>query len=816
MTNAFGGWIKQRRRALDLTQDELARQVGCSVITIQKLEAGARRPSQQMLGRLADYLQLSADERSGFLQLGRAQQREPDRPPGATAPIETLGAGLPRPLTPLIGRDRELALLSARIQRPDTRLLTCLGPAGVGKTRLSLEVAAGLQGAFRDGVAFVPLAPLRDPQLLPNGVAQALSLQINGPIPLDELATLLRGREQLLVLDNFEHIAAAAPAVAQLLQACPGLKVLATSRTRLRVRGERVLTLAPLALPDLSGQPDAEALAQAPAVALFCEFAQAADPAFQPTRDDLAAVAQICARLDGLPLAIEIVATRASALPPALLLEQIDQQLMLGAGGPHDLPARQRTLRAAFDWSYALLGAAERRCFEHLAVFAAGWTPDAAAAVCGDAEPAPQTELLGWLEALLDHSLIYRVDSGGRPGFALLEPIREYALERLAAHGGTERARQRHALHYLALAETAAPEMRGGRLHSWIEQLRGAHDNIRIALGWLISSAQPELAARLCVSMRRLWWAQGQLSEGLGWIARLKGSIETLPLPLRANLWYADGMLASALGALADAEASFRAGIGHAQAAGDLWVLGACASGLGVVLAEQQRYAEAQAFLEQGLEVDRQLGERNDMAVSLAGLAGLHYHQGSYARAGELFEECLAIHRELGDLHSIALILNNLGEVLRRQGRNKAAHGALSEALRLARQLNAQRLLPYLLNNFGTLACQQGDLAGARAALAEAIEGLGQTGDRSEIVTSALGAATLALRQEMPEQTARLLGAIEAAARSNAALLTPASRADLAALVATARALFGEAEFTEHSRAGGLLSLEQAIAEVLA
>jgi predicted ATPase/transcriptional regulator with XRE-family HTH domain/Tfp pilus assembly protein PilF len=814
MTNSFGDWIKQRRRALDLTQHELAEQVACSVITIQKLEAGARRPSQQMLKRLADCLQLSGDDRPAFLQQGRAQRRAPDH--GSAAPLspEAYGVALPSPLTPLIGRDHELASLVARIQRADTRLLTCLGPAGVGKTRLSLEVAARIQEVFRDGTIVVPLAPLRDAQLLPMAIARALHIQVTSAVPRDDLIVHLRGRQLLLVLDNFEHIVLAAPTLTQLLQACPALKMLVTSRARLRVRGERVFSLAPLGLPNL-GQLPGGTLQDVPSVALFCEIAQALDPEFVPAPETLGPIAQICTRLDGLPLAIEIVATHSRALPPGLLLKQVDRQLLLSADGPQDLPARHRTLRAAFDWSYALLDAGQQRSFRSLAIFAAGWSSQAAAAVCGDAQAVPLPEMLATLEALVDHSLIYRIGSASQPAFALLEPIREYALEQLAAHRQVDQTRQRHALYYLELLEIAAPEMRGGQFHSWAEELQREHDNIRITLAWLIGSEQYERAGQLCVDLRRFWWSQGHLSEALSWIERLDAVIDTLPLLLQAQLWYTRGMLAAGRSDLSHAEQWYRVAMARARGAGDLWVIGACANGLGIVLAEQQRYAEAQGFLEEGLQVDQQLGERNDMAMSLASLAGLHYHQGNYGQAAQLFEASLAIHRKLGDIHSVALMLNNLGEIAWRTNQAQSAQRALDEALLLARQLDAHRLLPYVLNNLGILACRRGDEHAARAAFGEAIEQLGRTGDRAEIVISLLGIATLASRLEAPEHSARLLGTIEAAEQAGIVVLTPAAAADLRSLIVEIRALLGEHDYARQHAAGGCMSLDQAIAGAL-
>jgi len=383
---SFGRWLRARRRALDLTQDNLARQVGCAIITIQKLEADERRPSRQLAERLADTLMVAPDERAALISLARA---EPYRDPAPAEAPESLlraperpPANLPTPLTRLIGRKQDLAAVRNALLRSETRLLTLLGPPGIGKTRLSIEVAREIQGAFGNGVSFVALAPIGEVALVLATIAQTLGVrEIAGQPLLDTLKSALQAKRLLLLLDNFEHLLDAAPLVVELLEACPALKALVTSRTALHVRGERLYAVPPLLLPNLTQLPATVALARTPAVALFVERAQAVLPEFRLTAQNAAAVAAICVRLDGLPLAIELAATRIKLSSVEALLERLDRRLALLTAGALDMPIRQQTLRRAIDWSYDLLDAAEQTLLRRLGVFVGGCTLAAAAAV---------------------------------------------------------------------------------------------------------------------------------------------------------------------------------------------------------------------------------------------------------------------------------------------------------------------------------------------------------------------------------------------------------------------------------------------------
>jgi predicted ATPase/transcriptional regulator with XRE-family HTH domain len=388
---SFGRWLRARRRALDLTQDQLARRVSCSIVTIRKLEADERRPSRQIAERLAKCLEIATEDRPAFLTLARAEpylDPAPAPPPVCQlierAPSLRPPTNVPTPLTRLIGRIQEVAAARNALLQADTRLLTLIGPPGIGKTRLSVQVASELRDAFADGVFFVALAPIGAPNLVAATIAQRLGVTETGGQPLVErLCSALRDKRLLLVLDNFEQVVAAAPLVVELLEASVGLKVLATSRAALQVRGERLFPVPPLLLPDLAQLPPTAVLARNPAVALFVERARAVKPDFALTEANAQAIAAICYRLDGLPLAIELAAARAKLLPPQALLARLNQRLRLLTEGPRDLPERQQTLRRNLEWSYDLLDPEERRIFRRLSIFAGGATIDAAEHVGG-------------------------------------------------------------------------------------------------------------------------------------------------------------------------------------------------------------------------------------------------------------------------------------------------------------------------------------------------------------------------------------------------------------------------------------------------
>ncbi len=804
----FGDLLRQHRNAAGLTQEDLAERTGLSPDAISLLERGERRrPHRYTVQSLAEALGLS--------QLERVRFETATRPPATrTTAHGARPTDLPSQLTPFIGREREVEEVRHRLLHPEVRLLTLTGPGGVGKTRLSLEVARQVLDQFENGVCFVALAPISDPTMVPSAIAQALQVKQSAGQSVDEaLEQYLRERQLLLVLDNFERLLEAGPPLAQLLAACPRLKVLVTSRVVLRLQGEHNYEVPTLALPPAGHGPSPEQLGRYEGIRLFMQRAQAANSQFGITTENAPAVIELCRQLDGLPLAIELAAARVKLLSPEAVLARLGDRLGLLTGGARDLPDRQRTLRATLDWSYSLLEMAERSLFARLAVFAGGWTLEAAEAVC---DVGDEVEVLQEMSALVDKSLVQqRANDQDEPRFTMLETVREYALEQLEESGELERLRRRHAIYFLKLAEEEERASQGPLQGVWLDRLETEHDNLRAALAWSFSpQGDTEMGLQLAGALSHFWYVREHHSESRMWLQRAleRGSGAGAA---RAKVLVGAGRLAWFQGELTRGNTLLEESLTLYQDLGDDAGAAFALLVLGRTAVSQGNRGRGETLLEESLALFREQGNKWGIARAHIVLGDGALFEGDVDRATAKFQKSLDIAQDLEDAEGIALSLLYLGRAAHMRGDDARSNKLLEESLVVFKDSGDSRGVAEALLELGRVARAQGNDTRAVALCRESLVISRKLGDKTYIAFCLTALAGLIQAVGDAVRAGRLFGAAEMLLESLDAVLDPVGSLAYDSDLTAARLQLGEAAFEEARAEGRALTVEQAVAYAL-
>jgi predicted ATPase/transcriptional regulator with XRE-family HTH domain len=851
----FGEWLKRRRGALGLTQEQLAQQLGCSTIALRKIEAEERRPSPQIVERLAEVLGVGPQDRSAFLRFARGDWQAAPAAELASFPWRTARSNLPAPLTSLIGREHDVAAVHSYLLNPDIRLITLIGPPGIGKTRLSVRAATEALPDFPAGVFFVALETIEDETRVAPAIAHVLGLEAHDRrSDVERLTDSLGQRRLLLVLDNFEQIIQAAPLVSDLLSACSQMKIIVTSREALRVPGEWQYPVPPLAVPEAQQPIALDGGIQSSALTLFAERARAYRPDFALNVDNVQAVATLCRQLDGLPLAIELLASRIRWLSPQAMVAQLADAAALHVDGMRGVPNRQKKLFNAIDWSYQLLTDEEQCVLAALSVFSGGFTLEAAAAL----QPSPGNvkPVTEYVLSLADKCLVQRADGlHDEPRFRLLVVIREFALDRLRERNEEATLRDRHAAYFLDFAGQADREIHGPQQVDWLDRLELEHDNYYTALEWCVSRQRTETALRLMGALNWMWRLRGYWDEACEWFAKVRVLPDVAHFPA-ANVKVLNGMGRQnwALGDYAAARAvleesrdiGLTLGMGgeaglagaldflgmvarysendldgaeafHAEAvalyrkADHQWGMAEATFHLGLVASDRQEYALALSYFETSLKMFRQLGDLWGFNRLYTGMGVLFLQQGDLAKARATFEQMLMGEQQIRHKPGVIVALLYLGDVHRHEGNYQQAGEVFQTSLALSREYGFMSDIVVSLGSLGQVALHQDDTATARTCFVGSLTAGMKLGSRIGKGENLAWLAAVAASCQQPDRAARLSGAAQAIFEVVGWQMAAIDRTEIDRRLQIAREQLGEERFAALQAEGRALTLEQAI-----
>jgi predicted ATPase/DNA-binding XRE family transcriptional regulator len=786
-TISFGYWIRRQRKARDLTQQALAEQVGCSLAAIKKIEQDERRPSRQIAGLLADVLGVPAGQREIFLEVARglrpveqlalAQERTVST---ATQLEKSFLNNLPVQLTSFIGREREIAEVIRLLEK--ARLVTLTGPGGTGKTRLSIQIANQVLDQYPDGAWMVELAPILDPLLIPRTLAIAIGLRDEPHRPvIDMLCDYLRPKKMLLLLDNCEHLIEACAQLADtLLHACPQIRILATSREALGISGETLYLVPSLTRPDIRNLPSLEALNQYEAIQLFLDRATSAIPSFTLTDENASSVAQICQRLDGIPLAIELAAGKIRALSVQQIAQHLDDRFHLLMGGSRTALPRHQTLQATIDWSYNLLSPAEQILFRRLSVFVGGWTLEAAKSVCLDQDIAVKDSLkaediLELLTQLVNKSLVATKEQNGEVRYSMLETIRRYADDKLLTSGESDRVGDRHLDFFIRFAETAEPKLRSAEQMEWLDRLETERDNLRAALAWSLESRKSNHALRLAGAVYYFWSERSYSREKLKWLdevmtlsnherSRTVASVETrAETAWRAKVLFAAGQ--ARVVTFLDPTTSRRMveeSLHLWRELGNKWWMAVALEHIAFMLTMEGDHETAQARAEEGVSLARDVEGHWPLAVCLIRLVSPLMRTGD-PTAHQVAEEGVAVARRVGDKSVLSFGLIMLASTYLMEGNFMGAAPVVEEALAQARLIRNVSYITLSLLLLIFITCLLGDLANVKDYCLELLALARETGAPFLAGYVLLAFGLVASFEEQPSRGVRLLAACEAA-----------------------------------------------------